>query len=128
MKNSIPFELFDKNQYLYFDIQRLSELERVTGKSIINIANLEVGVNFCLLGLQIGLKHHHHKATLEFYAEKIEKYLEEGGSINEIGILIAKAIAATGIYGKDAKKRALAKDETEEIQDKEEKNEKQETE
>lgn len=102
MKKTIPFELFEPNQYIYFDILRLAEFEKALGMSIIEIVKRqEAGLNFCLTALPIVLKHHYFKATPLFFAEKIEEYLEKGGSLEEIALPIIKAIFASGVFGKE---------------------------
>lgn len=102
MKRTIPFEIFEENQTIYFDIIRLAELEKAVGMSIAEIVKKqESGINFCLCGLLVGLKHHYHKATLAFYAEKIDEYLDKGGQLDDIAIPIIRAIVASGIFGKE---------------------------
>lgn len=102
MKKTIPFELFEPNQTIYFDILRLAELENMLGKSIVStFRSGEAGISFCIAGLIIGLKHHYHKATPAFYAEKIEAYLSEPDRrIDDIALPIISAITATGIFGR----------------------------
>jgi hypothetical protein len=102
MKKTVQFELFEPNQTIYFDILRLAELEKRLDMPIADVIRKgDAGINFCLAGLQVGLKHHYYKATPDDYAEKIEKYLEGGGTIDEIATLIIKAIMFSGIFGKD---------------------------
>lgn len=112
MRKTVPFELFEPNQYIYFDILRLAELEKAMGMSIVELVQKqEAGINFCLTALSIGLKHHYNKATPMFFAEKIEKYLEAGGGINDIAIPIIKAIMLSGIFGKEITKKVDDDDE-----------------
>lgn len=110
MKKTIPFELFEQNQTIYFDILRLAELERSLGMSIVDvIKRQDAGINFCLTALPIGLKHHNFKATPAFYAEKIETYLDDGGSLDEIAVPIIKAIMISGIFGKEVTEQVTEK-------------------
>jgi hypothetical protein len=108
MKRSIPFEIFGPNQTIYYDIMRLAELEKALGCSITEvIQKQDAGINFCLTALPIGMKHHYHKATPLYFAEKIEEYIANGGSLDEIAVPIIKAILASGIFGKEISDRAL---------------------
>ena len=115
MKKTIPFELFEENQTIYFDILRLAELEKALGDSIINVVRKQdAGINFCLAGLTVGLKHHYHKATPAVMAEKIENYLDEGGTLDELATPIVMAIVASGIFGRqdgeEERKNAMKKE------------------
>ncbi len=101
MKKTIPFELFGAGQTIYFDILRLAELEKVLGDSIINVVRRQdAGINFCIAGLLVGLKHHYHRPTAALMAEKIEEYLDKGGNLDELALPIVQAILETGIFGK----------------------------
>lgn len=132
MKKSIPFEVFGPNQYIYFDILRLAELERALGRSINEILQRQdAGINFCLTALPIGLKHHYHKPTPAFFAEKIEEHLaKDGSSLDDIAVPIVKAILASGVFGKEVADRAMGVEEEldEEDEEAEPKNAKKETE
>ncbi|HBR33185.1 MAG TPA: hypothetical protein DD734_01015 [Firmicutes bacterium] len=131
MKKSIPFEVFGPNQFIYFDILRLAELERALGKSVNEILQRQdVGINFCLTALPIGLKHHYHKPTPALFAEKIEEHLaKEAASLDDIATPIAKAILASGVFGKEIADRAMGVDEelAEEDEEAESKNVEKET-
>jgi hypothetical protein len=102
MNKSIPFEVLGPNQFIMFDIQRLAELEKAMGQTITSIANRQdVGVNFCLTALPIGMKQHYRPNT-EFYAQRIQEHLDNGGTIDDFAVPLVKAIAASGIFGKEA--------------------------
>lgn len=102
MKKSVPFEVFGANQFIYFDIMRLAQLEQAMGRSIYQIiSGGEAGINFCLNALTVGLRHHYSKASPQLFAEKIGEYLEEGGELDDIAVLIVKAIILSGIFGKE---------------------------
>ena len=104
MKKTIPFDLFEKGQTIYFDIDRLAQLENVLGDSIINVVHRgNAGVNFCLAGLLVGLQHEYDKATRDFYAGKIDEYLDNGGTLDELAVPIIRAVLASGIFGKSEK-------------------------
>jgi len=102
MKKSIPFEIIEKNQTIYFDVMRLAELERILGRSITDIVKSgDAGINFCLAGMQAGLKHHYFNKTPDFYAEKFGEFIENGGKLDEVAIPVIRAIMASGIFGKE---------------------------
>jgi hypothetical protein len=101
MKKTVPFDLFGAGQTIYFDILRLAELEKVLGDSIINVVRRQdAGINFCIAGLLVGLKHHYNHPTAALIAGKIEEYLDQGGNLDELALPIVQAILATGIFGK----------------------------
>jgi len=103
MKKTIPFDLFEQGQTIYFDILRLAEFEKAMGAPIQQIIQSgNAGINFCLAGLQVGLKHHNRRVTPAFYADKISEYLDEGGTIDDIAVPIIRAIVASGLFGKEA--------------------------
>jgi hypothetical protein len=103
MKKTVPFELFEENQYLMLDILRLAELERAMGCTVIDIAQRrDAGVNFCLTALPIAMKQH-YRPDPTFYAAKIEAYLESGGILDDIAVPLVKAIAASGVFGQGMK-------------------------
>lgn len=100
MKKTIPFDLFGKKQTIYFDILRLAQLEDALGDSIVNVVRRgNAGINFCLSGLIIGLRHENMKADRDFYTEKIDEYFERGGTLDELAVPIIRAILASGIFG-----------------------------
>ncbi len=101
MKKTVPFDCFGAGQTIYFDITRLGELEKVLGDSIINVVRRQdAGVNFCIAGLLIGLKHHYNRPTPALMAEKIEEFLDNGGTLDDLALPIVQAILASGIFGK----------------------------
>ena len=100
MKKSIPFEIFGANQYIYFDIKRLMKLEQLLGKSISNIvATHDVTLNFIVNSLMVGMSQH-YKETAPQWTERVEKFFDGGGSIEELGVPIIRAVIASGIFGK----------------------------
>jgi len=110
MKKSIPFEIIEKNQTIYFDILRLAELERLLGKQITDIVHSgDAGINFCLAGMQAGLKHHYFNSAPSFYAEKIGEFIDKGGKLDDVAIPIIRAIMASGIFGKEVAEKTEKK-------------------
>ena len=100
MKKTIPFEVFGPNQYLYFDIKRLMKLEQLLGKSISNvIATHDITLGFIINALMVGLAQHSNETAAQWTA-KVEKFFDDGGSIEDLGVPLIKAIIASGIFGK----------------------------
>lgn len=99
MKKSVPFEVFGENQYLYFDIQRLMRLEQLLGKSISNVvASHDITLDFIVKSLMVGLSHHSRDNVSQWTA-KVEKYFEDGGSIELLAEPIMRGIIVSGIFG-----------------------------
>ena len=97
----IDFEVFGPGQYLYFDIGRLIQVESLTGKSagdIINNQDLNLGILTALLS--IGLRHHGIKNP-QWYATKMQELIDEGHELDEFTQPVVKAIAGSGILGKE---------------------------
>jgi len=111
MKKSIPFEFFAPNQFVYFDIERLALLEKISGTTITKMAagGGATGIVFVLQACQVGLAHHYHNATPEDYVKMTEEYLEKDGNISTLEMALGRAIIASGIYGKEAANRAMGK-------------------
>lgn len=108
MKKTVPFEIFGPNQYLMFDIKRLAALERAIGKPIATIiAEQSIGIDFALKALPIAMQDHYHNPTPDFFAEKIEKYLDEGGAFDQIGVPLVQAILISGFLGSEVRDRVM---------------------
>jgi hypothetical protein len=107
MKKTVPFKLFGEDQEIYFDIIRLGELETLLKDSILSIVRKQdAGINFCIAGLTIGLRHHITPAEI---IDKMEQYFDNGGNLDELAVPIIKAVLATGIFGKPEKERKNVK-------------------
>lgn len=110
MKKTVPFEFFEPGQYLYFDTMRLVQLEKLLGKSLIKILgeavnNQDLGLDFALAGISIGLKHHYPRATEQFFAEKLDTYFENGGTIPDLVAPILEAVVSLWDKGKGASEK-----------------------
>lgn len=111
MKN-IDFDYFGENQYIYFNIQRLMEIERITGKSTGDIIkNQDLNFNILTVLLSVGLKHHGIKNP-QWYAEKLQVLLDNGMNIEELSIGVVKALIGSGIIGKAAYYSAFPEEKT----------------
>lgn len=100
MRHEIVFDHFGEDQRIYFDIGRLAALEKLMGTSIQKIiAEGNVGINFVLFGLTVGLGHHYgNRSAIQ---RKLEEYFAAGGDLNEIAATIVRAVVASGIFGKE---------------------------
>lgn len=83
-----------------FDMIRLSLLEKSMGTSILRLMTTQdVGVDFVLRALPIAMQQHEFNKPINFWAERIEQYLDNGGDIKDIAVPLIRAILATGIMG-----------------------------
>ena len=114
MLKKMPFDLFGENHEIYYNTQRLVELETAAGMSVLKLLRgMDITISFCVSALQIGLKHVYPKATPLFFQLQIDKYLDGGGSLNGLAEPIVKAIAATGIWGAEINAQVNCTDEAE---------------
>jgi len=111
MRRCIPFNYFEPDQDIYFDIDRLELLEAMTGTTVTKMAvdRDNTGIGFVKKALAIGLAHHYTdtKLTAEKIGRMIEKHLDNGGTLSQLELAVGKAIIASGIYGKTAADRAI---------------------
>ena len=100
MKKTIPFEVFGANQFIYFDINRLMRLEQLLGKSITHIVAVhDITIDFLVKSLMVGLSHHSRDNAAQ-WTNKLKKFFDDGGSIEELAEPILLAIIGSGIFGK----------------------------
>ncbi|MCF0142479.1 MAG: hypothetical protein HUJ75_03795 [Parasporobacterium sp.] len=97
----IEFPLFGENEYMYLNIGRLIDIERLTGKAagdIIRSQTLDLGMLTVILSVAL---RHHKMRTPQWYADKLQQLVDEGIDIEtDIQIPIVKCIAGSGILGK----------------------------
>ncbi len=97
----IEFSLFGENEYMYLNIGRLIDIERMTGKSageIIKGQNLDLGLLTVILSVAL---RHHKMRTPQWYAEKMQELVDEGIDLEtDIQMPVVKCIAGSGILGK----------------------------
>ena len=107
MRREIEFDCFGENKKIYFDIKRLQELERKTGKSINQIMQSDLSISLIVDALHIGLQHEYGAKSDQFYNEKLGQYIENGGTIFSVFEKITRAIMASGIMGQAMAKAAF---------------------
>ena len=97
----IEFPLFGENEYMYLNIGRLIDIERMTGKpagEIIKGQNLDLGLLTVILS--VALRHHKMRAP-QWYADKLQELVDEGVDLEtDIQMPVVKCIAGSGILGK----------------------------
>lgn len=106
MKKEVPFEFFEPGQYLYFDIGRLMQLEKLLGESLVKIteraANGDISLNFVVAALTVGLKHHYLRGNEQFFADKLTDCLENGGDWQGIIAAITEAVMSIWVNKKES--------------------------
>ena len=97
----IEFPLFGENEYMYLNIGRLIDIERMTGKpagEIIKGQNLDLGLLTVILSVAL---RHHKMRTPQWYADKLQELVDEGIDLEtDIQMPVVKCIAGSGILGK----------------------------
>ena len=97
----VEFSLFGENEYMFLNIGRLIDIERMTGKpagEIIKNQNLDLGMLTIILSVAL---RHHKMRTPQWYANKLQDLVDEGIDLEtDIQIPVVKCIAGSGILGK----------------------------
>lgn len=97
----IEFPLFGESEYMYLNIGRLIDIERMTGKSageIIKSQNLDLGLLTIILSVAL---RHHKMRTPQWYADRMQELVDRGLDLEtDIQMPVVKCIAGSGILGK----------------------------
>ena len=97
----VDFPLFGENEYMFLNIGRLIDIERMTGKpagDIIKNQSLDLGMLTIILSVSL---RHHKMRTQQWYANKLQDLVDEGVDLEtDIQIPVVKCIAGSGILGK----------------------------
>nr|DAZ33648.1 MAG TPA: tail assembly chaperone protein [Caudoviricetes sp.] len=97
----VEFPLFGENEYMFLNIGRLIDIERMTGKpagEIIKNQSLDLGMLTIILSVAL---RHHKMRTPQWYANKLQDLVDEGIDLEtDIQIPVVKCIAGSGILGK----------------------------
>lgn len=98
---SVNYEVFGFGKDIYFNIGRLAMVENV-GKCPIGeiISQNYLNLNHLAVLISVGLSHH-QKRTPAWYLDKIQELVDQGVTIEEIHQPVVKALAASGIMGKE---------------------------
>ena len=97
----VEFPLFGGNEYMFLNIGRLIDIERMTGKpagEILKNQSLDLGMLTIILSVAL---RHHKMRTPQWYANKLQDLVDEGIDLEtDIQIPVVKCIAGSGILGK----------------------------
>lgn len=97
----VEFNLFGENEYMFLNIGRLIDIERMTGKpagDVIKNQSLDLGMLTVILSVAL---RHHKMRTPQWYADKLQELLDDGIDLEtDIQIPVVKCIAGSGILGK----------------------------
>lgn len=97
----VEFPLFGENEYMFLNIGRLIDIERMTGKpagEIIKNQSLDLGMLTIILSVAL---RHHKMRTPQWYANNLQDLVDEGIDLEtDIQIPVVKCIAGSGILGK----------------------------
>ena len=97
----IEFPLFGENEYMFLNIGRLIDIERMTGKpagDIIKNQSLDLGMLTIILSVAL---RHHKMRTPQWYANKLQELVDDGIDVEtDMQIPVVKCIAGSGILGK----------------------------
>ena len=104
MKNTVKFMGFgNDNDYLYFSLEDLIKLEKITGKTVIEIwdnsNNGKFGLTMIAQGLLIGLADCRKGLTESEVLRELAKAAENGTSIVQFITPIFRALTESGIFG-----------------------------
>jgi hypothetical protein len=104
MKNIVKFTGFgNDNDYLYFSLEDLIKLEKITGKTVIEIwddsNNGKFGLTMIAQGLLIGLADCRKGLTEGEVLRELAKAAENGTSIVKFITPIFLALTESGIFG-----------------------------
>ncbi len=99
----IDIPAFGEGQQIWFNIGRLRRVEEMLkcpiGSVLQDADKLSLKNLLVLLG--VGMSQNGNKSE-QYYAEKIDKALEDGYSIVDIQLPVIQAVAASGLLGKGA--------------------------
>ena len=91
----------DKARKLRFDFNAIADLEQKAGVGIGALLSEEkVGFNTLRLLLWSGLKWEDRKLTSEQAGDLMQDFVENGGDLTYISVLITKALEKSGMLGK----------------------------
>ena len=112
----IEFPLFGENEYMFLNIGRLIDIERMTGKpagDIIKNQSLDLGMLTIILSVAL---RHHKMRTPQWYANKLQELVDEGIDLEtDIQIPVVKCIAGSGILGKAVNYKLFPEEITESV-------------
>nr|DAQ36645.1 MAG TPA: tail assembly chaperone [Caudoviricetes sp.] len=97
----IPFNYIEEGQELYFNVERLMQVESALKMPVGKIVKeQDLGVNIMVTLLSIGLRQHGIHEP-KWYAGKLQNFINDGFDLQNIQIDIVKALAGSGILGRE---------------------------
>ena len=90
----------DKEYLLRYDINALILLEDITGQSITNALNEDMGIKMLRNLLYVGLKRNHKEITIEGVGDLIQEYLDADGDMEKLSELITVAFSESNLTSK----------------------------
>ncbi|MTI95179.1 MAG: hypothetical protein FH749_06780 [Firmicutes bacterium] len=100
MKN-VPMTLNGEQYRLRIDINAMADAEERLGMGFGKIMHQELSMSFLRVMLWAGLKWQHRRLTPEKVGGMLQRFVEDGGDIEKIGIKITEAIVASGLVKQD---------------------------
>ena len=102
MGKKIPCDWFGEGESLYFNIMRLAEFEKTVGRPLQRLLIEGFYLDDLFVAYEIALRHE-KKRSQQFYIDKIQHLVEDKGlTIADLTFPIQKALAASGVAGKQA--------------------------
>lgn len=99
MKKSVKCEIFGENQYIYFDIDRLMQLEKLIGCSVYEVASAgRISLSVVLNGFMVGMQQHYRMKADE-WSKRMQKAFDKGYSLIDMSNPVFDALVASGIFG-----------------------------
>lgn len=103
MKKTVPFKAFGGDDYLYFDIGKLVQLEQLTGKTVIELWDAsnsgKFGVELIVKCLVVGLLDCRQNITEKQIMGEMSDAFEKGESLVSFITPIFEALIESGIFG-----------------------------
>lgn len=97
----IPFDYIEEGQEIYFNVERLMQVESVLKVPIGKIVKeQDLGLTNMVALLSAGLRHHGYHDP-KWYAAKLQNLVNDGVSLEQIQVDLVKALAGSGILGRD---------------------------
>ncbi len=94
----IKCELFGENEYLFFNVMRLMQLEKATGRKITELMSDSLSLGDLMIAYEVGFAK--KKRNAAWYADKCDQLFEEGVTLTELMAPVMQALIGSGVLGK----------------------------
>lgn len=95
----VKCDLFGENEYIFFNVARLMQLEKALDCKITELVSRVMGLSEMMTAYEIGLAHEGKKRNQLWYAQKVDELFEEGVTFDDLLLPVTKALIASGIAG-----------------------------